>query len=160
MTTAETAEEATSPRKVSTERGSSREGEFLLLYSDHIAQTARSRWRARSTLEPKWYGAFFFLRSRIFAKFGAKVDVRILEQQPILGFWSTHFPFMSDGSNFFSDTSAVVPVHSYFLPAPPLVRPKYADFFLVLQAGNFERTVPDTFHSIRHRGFRVLSTSH
>ena len=38
---------------------------------------------------------------------------------------------------FFSDASDVITVHGHYLPALPLVWPKYADFFLMLQAGNF-----------------------
>ena len=45
-----------------------------------------------------------------------------------------HFPFVSDGSIFlkisFSDAFDVITVHCNFLPTPPLVKQKYADFFL------------------------------
>ena len=38
---------------------------------------------------------------------------------------------------FFSRVFGVITVHSNLVPALPLVRPKYVDSLLMLQAGNF-----------------------
>ena len=46
-------------------------------------------------------------------------------------------PFCERRFYFFSDALGVITVHSILLPAPQLVRPEYADFFLMLQADIF-----------------------
>ena len=70
---------------------------------------------------------------------------------------SAPLPLCERRIQFPSDASDVLTVHSNFIPALSLARPKLADFFVRLQAGNFGA---DAYHSIRHRGFRVLSTPH
>ena len=59
-----------------------------------------------------------------------------------------HFPFLSDGSTFPRTRFGFFSGHRNFIP-------KFADLFVMLQAGNFGA---DAYHSIWHRGFHVTLT--